>query len=117
MSTVAENVAAGAAFLDEHDPDWWRENVPNAVNLDTLDIGSGRLCLLAQRCPEETPYPYDTQFTRLTGRDAYEGYTWAVEHGFNLRGYLLSEANSASLTAAWRDLITERRTAAKEGTS
>lgn len=32
MSTIAERVAAGAAFLDERDPDWWRADVERAIN-------------------------------------------------------------------------------------
>jgi len=54
MSTVAERVAAGCAWLDEHDPGWWREDaVGNGpaggpVNLDEMSMRSTCNCVLGQ---------------------------------------------------------------------
>lgn len=53
MTTIAERVAAGAAFLDEHDPDWWRPDAERAIDLSTLRLSSPRSCVLGQRCPAE----------------------------------------------------------------
>ncbi|HTJ37080.1 MAG TPA: hypothetical protein VL738_27960, partial [Dactylosporangium sp.] len=50
-ATIAERVAAGAAFLDEHDPEWWRADVERAIDLDKLNLGHGDACILGQRCP------------------------------------------------------------------
>src|SRR6266702_6951872 len=41
MTAIAERAAAGAAFLDEHDPGWWEHD--------------GYRCILGQRCPLELP--------------------------------------------------------------
>ena len=38
MSTIAERVAAGAAFLDEHDPGWWCADADPAIDLVALDL-------------------------------------------------------------------------------
>lgn len=38
----------GIAYFDKHFPLWWRDDVPNAVNLDTLDMSSASRCVLAQ---------------------------------------------------------------------
>jgi hypothetical protein len=48
VSRVAERVAAGAAWLDEHEPGWWREDSPHPVSLFSLDMAAGCLCILGQ---------------------------------------------------------------------
>ena len=113
MNGIAERVAAGAAFLDEHDPDWWRADVERAIDLETLDLGYGSRCVLGQRCPFETDAPFSDQAAVLSGLswdDEDNGAAiaiWAVQHGFDAG----SEDSEASLTAEWRKVITERRSA------
>jgi hypothetical protein len=112
MSTIAERVAAGAAFLDEHDPDWWRADVERAIDLGTLAMWRGDCCVLGQRCPIET---MDTRYIayarQLSGfRDDNSALLrWAQGLGF-----YAAEAKHGSwdlLTAEWKRVITGRRAA------
>jgi hypothetical protein len=133
VSTIAERVAAGAAFLDEHDPEWWRADVERAIDLVALNMESGRTCILGQRCPMETLTAYvgytpdpdepddvdDLEFRY----HAYAGHIsgigagravredmerWAVGHGFN-RPFGGSRQEYDALTAEWKHVIAERR--------
>jgi len=137
MSTIAERVAAGAAFLDEHDPDWWRADVERAIDLDKLSLSDPSRCVLGQRCPteslnrflserftlspDEVWYPGDWSFWALAyelsatppgteGDESTEGVvTWSGELGFNSPDSDLNEF--ADLNAEWKHVITERRSA------
>jgi hypothetical protein len=132
MTTIAERVAAGAAFLDEHDPGWWRADVPNAIHLDTLDLGSERSCVLGQRCPLEVLRSYAEREwgdpDEADPDDRYMAYAyelskattmndavnWGQERGFVLRN-LRSLRNADAwldLTTTWKHVIAERRAAA-----
>jgi hypothetical protein len=136
MSTIAERVAAGAAFLDEHDPDWWRADVERAIDLDSLDLYDMASCVLGQRCPletlaayhgttveavseedaydeeEDTPYDigsyyaYGLALERIAG-DPRPLAVWATDHGFTQD----SSDDWDALTAEWKRVITERRAA------
>lgn len=132
-ATIAERVAAGAQFLDEQDPDWWRADVDQAIDLDRLDMGEGDACVLGQRCPLETltawlggpprdNYDYEYLFhayaEKLTGlpsgglnREALDA--WAVAHGFNRASGTVDggAAEYDALTAEWARVIRERRSA------
>ena len=129
MSTIAERVAAGAAFLDEHDPDWWRADAERAIDLDTLYQGSSHRCVLGQRCPLETLTAarqaagdgewaierYDAYAAALFGADALdvEGSLAirATELGFAWLGSSGNDARFDDLTAEWKRLIEARRSA------
>lgn len=124
-ATIAERVAAGAKFLDEHDRDWWRADVERAIDLDTLDLGTDELCILGQRCPLEAVVAFDTEYyaqaRRLSGLPGiFAINSWAV--GFGFQAYAndtdadgepiddeLDEFDD--LTAEWKRVITERRSA------
>lgn len=119
MSTVAEVVAKGAAFLDEHDPDWWRADVDRAIDLEDLYLGSGRRCILGQRCPMETANaergsdsPYTANAERLSGLNGRAIADWAPGLGFeaDLDSEDIEEQYFA-LTAEWARVIRERRSA------
>ena len=43
MSSLRDRAAAGAAFLDRAEPDWFKR-----VNPETLDLAHGNLCVLGQ---------------------------------------------------------------------
>jgi hypothetical protein len=125
MNAIAERVAAGAAFLDEHDPDWWRADVERAIDLETLSLASSRTCVLGQRCPLETLAVYNSKpADELDEDDNDERYYafghalmsidwdrrhlfyWAAEHGFND-----PSGEWDGLTAEWKRTITGRRSA------
>lgn len=115
MTTIAERVANGAAYLDAHDPGWWRPGVPNAIDLDKLALDDGGQCILGQRCPleyDEEESAFDMQLKRITNGENVNWtvlITWAAEYGFTFppgqRGYW------GVLTQEWRRVITERRSA------
>jgi len=128
MSRVAGQVAAGAAFMDEHDPGWWRPDVDRAVDLRSLNMGYGDACVLGQRCPlealisylgrapediDDQDFRYHAYANRLNGgfgnREARE--TWAVAHGFN-RPFGYGGDAYDELTDEWARVIAERRAAA-----
>jgi hypothetical protein len=127
---VTERVAAGAAFLDEHDPDWWRADVERAIDLETLDLTEAHACVLGQRCPLEVlakalnvPVDeldaidmgegYDAYTKHLSGLSGSDRVSWARDHGFTLLGSDPDYRGSdwAVLTAEWKRVITERRSA------
>jgi hypothetical protein len=129
MTTIAERVAKGAQFLDQHDPEWWRADVDRAIDLNRLHLSSAQRCILGQRCPLETlnavgESPYLSMAMRLSGQERrYLIADWASERGFEVSGDLLdlssdddtdeaTDEEYAALTAEWRRVITERRTAA-----
>lgn len=127
MTTIAERVAAGAAFLDEHDPQWWRPDVERAINLDALDLAESDRCVLGQRCPltvlaERLDCDVD-DLSAIDFGDTYSAYSqhlsgiegdglayWARDRGFTLTTDLDGSEWDA-LTAEWRKVITERRAA------
>jgi len=133
VTTEVERVAEGAAFLDEHDPDWWRADVDRAIDLGALALADPVLCVLGQRCPLEVLSRYADHFAEgdlsaqywrsyfayaheLSAIDKWDGLTeWAAPLGFQAAAgdYADDEANEvyASLTAEWKRLITERREA------
>jgi hypothetical protein len=127
MTGITERVALGAAFLDEHDRPWWRADVENAIDLDKLSLASSEKCVLGQRCPLETLAGYNrVQVDELTedadGGDRYYAFghalmraagdprplfQWAVRHGF-----ADGSGQWSDLTAEWKRLLIERRSAA-----
>lgn len=113
MATIAERVAAGAAFLDRHDPDWWRPDVDRAIDLDRLDLEDTGSCILGQRCPLELLAEYENDpdagyfaygYQLMPGRTLFD---CAGQHGF-----AGNDDEYRDLTAEWRRVITGRRAAA-----
>jgi hypothetical protein len=133
-ATIPERVAAGAAFLDEHDPGWWRADVERAIDLGTLNLGMSDRCILGQRCPVETlgkylrarhgmqvtevwdaeDYNYWALAYELSGipesgdPDSLDVVRWSFALGFNSRP---DNLDYQELTAEWTRVITERRSA------
>lgn len=115
-----ERAAAGAAWLDEHCPTWFNE-----IDLDTLDLASGRLCVLGQTAPclvPEDQDPEDDGYTRVSNYYRYQvveqtpfeasrlGFDtpFSRETTFELRNRENRE-NYAMLQIAWEELIRARR--------
>ena len=111
MSTIAERVAAGCAWLDEHDPGWWREDAKGPgpaggpINLDELSMRNPCRCVLGQR--------YGNYYYAPIQLDE------SVAHGFDTSVFVdsrestnVAEAEFAALTVEWSRVIAERRTAA-----
>ena len=90
MSAIAERVAAGAAFLDEQDPDWWRN-----LDLQSLDLGSCTRCVLGQLSGTFgtglVVFDLDDEGARNLGFNTFIGFD--------------------ALTAEWKRVITGRRSA------
>jgi hypothetical protein len=121
VTTIAERVAAGAAHLDVHDPEWWRADVDRAIDLSTLYLSSPRLCILGQRCPLEVLsaaergmssfYAYAVELSGLTNRSLDR---WAADRGFEVaddEDFADDSEEYAALTIAWINVIAARRSA------
>jgi hypothetical protein len=91
MSTIAERVAAGAAWLDEHEPGWRQR-----IDRDKLDLGNCVRCIGGQLAGIYVAF--------LRRHDLTAGA--AVPLGFNLPG--IGE-DYDELTATWRQLIATGR--------
>lgn len=114
----AARVAKGVTLLDEKRPGWER-----LIDLDTLDIRDGNVCVTAQLSGESHWHTGMTQLG-LTGGD----HGTYVSHGFNAEGdcecchdsrevpagYNQEEAYD-TLNDLWKGVITERRTATPMG--
>lgn len=134
-TTTAERVAAGVAFLDEIDPDWWRADTENAIDLEQLNMGNGCMCILGQRCPLEIwtaaaaddDDDYDTPYWAwaaiLSAAASYQIVdAWAAERGFQIPSPCYIDDSDAeseydALTKEWGRVIAERRAAAREPAS
>lgn len=127
LPEIGACVDLGEAFMDVHDPGWWREGIERAVDLARLDMGLGDECVLGQRCPLETltaymggppdlddddwEMSYHAYAWKLTGipvTDKEGLQEWAVAHGFN-RPYGGTAAEYALLTEGWARRIAKRR--------
>jgi hypothetical protein len=130
MTAITGRVALGAAFLDEHDRDWWRADVENAIDLDKLSLASSEMCVLGQRCPLEMLAGYNrVQVDELTededgdryyalgltlmraAGDRRSLYQWATEHGF-ASTFGGTSGQWGELTDEWKRVFAERRSAA-----
>ena len=116
MNGVTERVKRGAALLDEKDPGWW-----GAIDLGKLDLRSKCDCVLGQLGAQRfgtTLHPYIdglSEIARLSPLRAPDyGFDTGIdpddyEHGSVEDGEEAVRREFASLTEAWRDLITRRQ--------
>lgn len=102
MSTVAERVAAGAAFLDEHEPGW-----VDLIDLGRLDLNHACNCVLGQAFADESEW---------ANRCYDSGYDYARARFHLLRGGADLGFDTADdyepyepLAAEWKRVIAERR--------
>jgi hypothetical protein len=90
-STIAERVAAGAAWLDANRPGWVER-----IDLETLDLGDPCRCIVGQ---------LNVQWGGLKIADDPRWH--AASLGFDT--WLAEGYEYSALTAAWRQLIIARR--------
>jgi hypothetical protein len=100
--TVAERVNAGATWLDQREPGW-----ADRIDLDQLDLGSDCRCILGQLHDN-----YGDGIDAL-GIHFLSGQT--MQFGFN--AWNLGGGEFDELTAAWRELISQRRAGPDHGGS
>lgn len=99
--SIAERVAAGAAWLDEHQPGWI-----DVIDLERLDLQAACFCILGQLHGNFWTSPSFTgDRTRRIEAAAPYGFAIDDEGG----GLEVEEAQYEALTAAWRELIEQRR--------
>ena len=101
---VRDRVEAGVAWLDQHDPGWWKVDQPGhgpnggPIDLDVLDIQSPCRCVLGQR--------WGNYYSSSIGITMDE----ATDFGFDTAGH--GRAEFEALGEEWTRVITERREAA-----
>lgn len=117
--TIEARVQRGAAWLDMHEPDWL-----HSVDLDVLDMGDGRYCILGQIYGGELPFradysPYLRGLDNILDTihdgtcpspppadidsDYWLGFeAWPIDDDEDNR---YEAKGSKALEAAWRDLI------------
>jgi hypothetical protein len=91
VSSIAERVNAGAAWLDEHEPGW-----VDRINRDRLDLEDCNRCVGGQLAGW---YHYFLQRHDLTDDTAVR---LGFDHPLGISG------DFDPLTAAWRELIATR---------
>ena len=106
-ATIAERVDAGAAFLDEHDPGWWRQP---RIDLDRLDLGQPCGCVLGQLYVHDCPEPPLHYMHAMDAFDLPPIGDADADLGFD--SSLEIEGEYALLTAEWKRVIEARRAAA-----
>ncbi len=97
MSTIAERVARGAAWLDENQPEWL-----GLIDLGQLRLSSPCRCMLGQLYEDYFFATFD-----LPGSAQEFGFNAHVDNAYSAK----QEAEYAALEAEWRRVIAERRAA------
>lgn len=117
-ATVAERVAAGAAFLDEREPGWWQK-----VDLERISMDSACNCVLGQLSTDRLSRPEQFgdwgQICSAFGlTEGYLGQSSGrlsdTELGFNASSKPGSEdqlSEYVALGAEWTRVILARREA------
>lgn len=95
VPTIRETVQQGAAFLDQHVPEWAKK-----IDIYTLNMRDMQNCILGQL--------FGDWANGLAGFG--NGWNWISEHGFIL---LYDTANENDLPAYWK-LLKERYLALTE---
>jgi hypothetical protein len=92
-ATIAERVAAGAAFLDENEPGWFR-----LVDVASLRLEDCFSCVIGQLAGayEDGLEEYGIDFAQ------------SIDLGFGELGFLIEGCDYPGLTAEWKRVITER---------
>src|SRR5438309_1704809 len=107
MSTdLQAAVQRGAAWLDEHQPDWWRK-----IDTQLLDLNNPCRCVLGQLRGDYAVYLHTAW---KQARPDYEAdlalLEWSDMNGFSASGPA-ADADLAMLTSYWLEEIAWRRSA------
>lgn len=103
--SIADRVAAGAAYLDEHIPDWVR-----LITVERLDISSGCRCILGQLHAED--YPYPGEMPGEAGMQPGDANRTRIAMGFEVDSDLGDDRAGLEygwLTDEWARVIEQRR--------
>lgn len=102
---IADRVAAGAAWLDEHHPGW-----VDRIDLDRLNLADRKACVLGQMFGDFNAAPSELLEAYETDDEVVHGNR-SVALGFDLiTTFELDRSPGHSLlTELWRDLIIARR--------
>lgn len=95
--TVAERVAAGVAWLDQRQPDWWE-----LINLPRLDMWHSCKCVLGQLYGDYYAVPIELDRSVAMGFDAQDRRP---------------DGDFEALQEEWTRVIEERREAARVAAS
>ncbi len=110
-TTIAERVAAGVAWLDEHDPGWWRTDAPEdptrgrdaqPIDLGRLSLSSPCGCILGHRWGHYANALLDAPL---------DAPPWRMGFDAAAQVYPDRRVEYRHLTAEWRRVIRERREA------
>ena len=105
MSTVAERVAAGAAWLDVQMPNWW---ATHGIDLDAFDMAKDCRCVVGQLSPKRSFCTATAERWLDLDCDVAQRLGFFAGHTSPRASY----AEYDALQAEWRRVITERRAAA-----
>jgi hypothetical protein len=109
VSTIAERVAAGAALLDEHIPDWWRDH---NIDLSRFEMSEEKCCVVGQLSPQrDYQRAVDEHWLDLT-TDAARALGFLAQQSWPDTDDDDVMAEYDELQHAWVVVITERRAAA-----
>ena len=109
MSTIAERVAAGAAWLDENRPGWVER-----IDLQTLNLGDPCRCVLGQeygsygQAPDE-PLGIGQPEDEIAAGLGFNAYILRGDYLADDFDFTPTVDEFIALTAEWRRLITARR--------
>lgn len=97
---IRERVALGAMFLDTYIPGWWKEELeegdPQEINIDLLDLGSSRWCVVGQLA-HNTGQNYGTLLDDL-----------GVQSGEQLFGFAATMSAGAPVALEWEYVLLTR---------
>jgi hypothetical protein len=93
--SIAERVANGVTWLDEHMPDW-----PSKLSVTVLDIEDCQRCVLGQLFGSFQEAPEVATWSSIHLEGDYVG---------DVRGFNGSDYHMPLLTEEWRRVITDRQ--------
>ena len=99
-----KQIAAGMAYLDEHDPGWL-----DKIDLGQLDIMSCKKCVIGQLHRE---YSRWLKKSAPEWMDWHQRVIWGATLGFSVWSIIGQEAHrlaTAQLTREWKAAIKDRR--------
>lgn len=126
MGGLRDRVAAGTAWLDLHDPGWWRADQPGRgdegrpIDLDELSMRHPCYCVLGHRWGNYYSAPISVDQAVGYGFDTASGAAMDV-HRYNSSDEYAAAVQAAmdeeftALTALWRSVVEQRRAGVSRG--